>query len=111
MAQKHKPPLAKPTSLNREEMLQLRLQEAEDTLQAIREGAVDALIVETGEGDQVFTLKSADYPYRLIIDKMVQGAVIFDDSRDYFLCEYHLCQNGQSSSPGTVRLFGRHLYF
>jgi PAS domain S-box-containing protein len=80
MAQKHKPPTAKLISLNREEMLRLRLKEAEDTLQAIREGAVDALVMETGDGDQVFTLKSADYPYRLIIDKMVQGAVIFDDT-------------------------------
>ncbi|WNM64064.1 response regulator [Candidatus Nitrospira neomarina] len=61
-------------------MLQQRLKEAEDTLQAIREGGVDALIVETGEGDQVFTLRSADYPYRLIIDNMIQGAVIFDDA-------------------------------
>ncbi|MCA9414314.1 MAG: PAS domain-containing protein, partial [Candidatus Omnitrophica bacterium] len=56
------------------------MKEAEDTLQAIRDGAVDALIVETVDGDQVFTLKSADYPYRLIIDNMIQGAVIFDDA-------------------------------
>ncbi|HNP61181.1 MAG TPA: response regulator [Nitrospirales bacterium] len=80
MAPKHKPSLAKSRLSSREEILQLRLKEAEDTLQAIREGAVDALIVETGEGDQVFTLKSADYPYRLIIDQMMQGAVIFDES-------------------------------
>ena len=80
MASKHKPSLAKYVPPSQEEMLQQRLKEAEDTLQAIREGAVDALIVETGEGDQVFTLKSADYPYRLIIDNMIQGAVIFDDT-------------------------------
>ena len=80
MASKHKPSLAKYVPPSQEEILQQRLKEAEDTLQAIREGAVDALIVETGEGDQVFTLKSADYPYRLIIDNMIQGAVIFDDA-------------------------------
>ena len=80
MASKHKPSLAKYVPPSQEKMLRQRLKEAEDTLQAIREGAVDALIVETGEGDQVFTLKSADYPYRLIIDNMVQGAVIFDDT-------------------------------
>ncbi|GJL67454.1 MAG: hypothetical protein NPIRA06_00890 [Nitrospirales bacterium] len=80
MASKHKPSLVKYAPQSQEEMLQQRLREAEDTLQAIREGGVDALIVETGEGDQVFTLKSADYPYRLIIDNMIQGAVIFDDS-------------------------------
>ncbi|GJL60795.1 MAG: hypothetical protein NPIRA03_36520 [Nitrospirales bacterium] len=80
MASKHKASLAKYGHPGQEEILQQRLKEAEDTLQAIREGAVDALIVETGEGDQVFTLKSADYPYRLIIDNMIQGAVIFDDA-------------------------------
>jgi PAS domain S-box-containing protein len=80
MASKRKLSLAKYVPSSREEILQQRLKEAEDTLQAIREGGVDALIVETGEGDQVFTLKSADYPYRLIIDNMIQGAVIFDDA-------------------------------
>ncbi len=80
MASKHKPSPAKFVPPSQEEILQQRLKEAEDTLQAIREGGVDALIVETEEGDQVFTLKSADYPYRLIIDKMIQGAVIFDDA-------------------------------
>ncbi|MGD9852830.1 MAG: response regulator [Nitrospirales bacterium] len=80
MASKRKPSLVKYVPQSQEEMLQQRLKEAEDTLQAIREGGVDALIVETGEGDQVFTLKSADYPYRLIIDNMIQGAVIFDDA-------------------------------
>ena len=80
MASKHKASLPKCVPPSQEEILQQRLKEAEDTLQAIREGAVDALIVETVDGDQVFTLKSADYPYRLIIDKMIQGAVIFDDA-------------------------------
>lgn len=80
MASKHKPSPAKLVPPSQKQILQQRLKEAEDTLQAIREGAVDALIVETGEGDQVFTLKSADYPYRLIIDNMIQGAVIFDDT-------------------------------
>jgi PAS domain S-box-containing protein len=80
MASKQKPSSTRLISPSQEKNLQQRLKEAEDTLQAIREGAVDALIVETGDGDQVFTLKSADYPYRLIIDKMIQGAVIFDDS-------------------------------
>ncbi|WP_342348786.1 response regulator [uncultured Nitrospira sp.] len=80
MASKPKSPLVKHETPSQEQILLQRLKEAEDTLQAIREGAVDALIVETGDGDQVFTLKSADYPYRLIIDKMMQGAVMFDDT-------------------------------
>ena len=37
-----------------------RLTEAEDTLNAIRSGAVDALVVRTPRGEQLFTLKGAD---------------------------------------------------
>jgi len=40
--------------------LRARLEEAEDTLRAIRTGEVDALIVETADGPQVFTLQGLD---------------------------------------------------
>jgi PAS domain S-box-containing protein len=55
--------------------LQRRLEEAEETLRAIREGEVDALVVDAPEGEVIYTLASADYPYRLMIDEMNEGAV------------------------------------
>lgn len=55
------------------EELALRLEEAEETLRAIRSGEVDALLISDAQGDQVYTLKSADYPYRLLIDRMNEG--------------------------------------
>jgi len=57
------------------EHLRMRLEEAESTLYAIRNGEVDALITDGPEGEQIFTLKSADYLYRLIIEEMNEGAV------------------------------------
>ena len=42
------------------ESLRARLQEAEQTLQAIRTGEVDALVVSGPAGDQVFSLRGAD---------------------------------------------------
>lgn len=75
----HQSSVSKDALGNSEIDSQQRLREAEETLQAIRSGAVDALVVETGDGDQVYTLTSADYPYRKIIDNMGQGAVMFDD--------------------------------
>ncbi len=64
------------TSLDSElDELQRRLDEAEETLRAIREGEVDALVVEAPEGEVIYTLTSADYPYRLMIDEMNEGAV------------------------------------
>src|ERR1043165_1712158 len=55
--------------------LQRRVDEAEDTLRAIRNGEVDALVIDDPRGEVIYTLASADYPYRLMIDEMNQGAV------------------------------------
>ena len=55
--------------------LRQRLEEAEDTLRAIRNGEVDALVIDSPHGEVIYTLTSADYPYRLMIDEMNQGAV------------------------------------
>jgi PAS domain S-box-containing protein len=55
--------------------LRRRLDEAEETLRAIREGEVDALVIDAPEGEVIYTLTSADYPYRLMIDEMNEGAV------------------------------------
>jgi PAS domain S-box-containing protein len=55
--------------------LQRRLEEAEETLRAIREGEVDALVIDAPDGEVIYTLASADYPYRLMIDEMNEGAV------------------------------------
>jgi len=55
--------------------LRAELAEANDTLEAIRTGQVDALIVNGESGRSVFTLKSADRAYRLFIEQMTEGAV------------------------------------
>ena len=57
------------------EVLRRRLQEAEDTINAIRNGHVEALVVSAPEGEQVFTLRSADQPYRLMVEQMREGAL------------------------------------
>jgi PAS domain S-box-containing protein len=55
--------------------LRQRLGDAEETLRAIREGEVDALVIDGQKGEAIYTLTSADYPYRLMIDEMNEGAV------------------------------------
>ena len=57
------------------EELRNRLQEAEETLHAIRTGEVDALLVEGPDGDQVFTLRGADHGYRILVESMNEGAL------------------------------------
>jgi PAS domain S-box-containing protein len=55
-----------------------RLCELEATLEAIRTGAVDALVVSGPEGEQIFTLKGADQAYRVLVEAMNEGAVTID---------------------------------
>ena len=54
--------------------LRTRLAEAEETLRAIREGEVDALLITDGAGERVYTLRSADAPYRALVERMHEGA-------------------------------------
>ena len=55
--------------------LKQRLKDAEACLGAIRAGEVDALVIQGPHGEQIYTLKDADRPYRLIIEKMREGAI------------------------------------
>jgi PAS domain S-box-containing protein len=52
-----------------------RLHAAEEALRAIREGEVDALVVERNQGDHVITLAGAELAYRVLFDQMNEGAV------------------------------------
>lgn len=63
--------------------LRSRLEEAEATLAAIRSGTVDALV---GENNQIFTLKSADFSYRILVESMNQGAVTLSDDGTILYC-------------------------
>src|SRR5271169_4600391 len=55
--------------------LRRRLQEAEETLDAIRSGEVDALVVAGPEGERIFTLSGAEHPYRVMVESMNEGAI------------------------------------
>lgn len=59
------------------EVLRLRreLDEAQQSLQAILAGNVDALVVSGTQGEQVFSLISADHPYRILLEGMSEGAL------------------------------------
>jgi PAS domain S-box-containing protein len=54
---------------------QARLEEAEETLRAIQNNEVDALIVDGPQGQQVFTLQGAEQPYRTLMETMSEGAL------------------------------------
>ncbi len=61
------------------EEVRAQLLEANETIDAIRNGQVDALVVKNGNEHQLYTLKSADQTYRVFIEKMKEGAVTLND--------------------------------
>ncbi|MET0531513.1 MAG: ATP-binding protein [Microvirga sp.] len=52
-----------------------QLREATETLDAIRNGEVDAVVVGGASGQVVYTLENADRPYRILVEQMKEGAV------------------------------------
>jgi len=72
------------------ENLRLRLEEAEDTLRAIGNGEVDAFVVSGAEGEQVFTLKGAEKPYRILVETMNEGAATLAADGTILYCNNRL---------------------
>jgi PAS domain S-box-containing protein len=66
--------MAKSQSTSNLEQLRARLEEAEETIEAIRSGKVDALVVSGPQGEQIYTLHGADHPYRVLLEDMNEGA-------------------------------------
>jgi PAS domain S-box-containing protein len=62
------------------EELHLQLEEANETIEAIRTGQIDALVVKDANNEhQLYTLKTADQTYRVFIEKMNEGAVTLNE--------------------------------
>lgn len=67
-------------------LLRSQLEEANDVIDAIRTGQVDALVVKEKGAHQIFTLKNADQPYRVFIEKMKEGAVTLNEKGIILYC-------------------------
>ena len=55
--------------------LQRRLADTQETLRALQNGEADAIVVATGDGHRVYSLKSTEQAYRLWIQSMAEGAL------------------------------------
>ncbi len=84
------------------EDLRRRLEEAEETLQAIRHGEVDALVVSGIDGDRVFTLKTDDYPYRILLETMKEGAVTLTPDGSIMYCNNQFAQMLKLPHPRVI---------
>jgi PAS domain-containing protein len=68
------------------------MDEAEQTLHAIRHGAVDAFVVEEPDGHRVYALDCADLPYNALVERMQQGAAMLDASGCIIYCNLSLAE-------------------
>ncbi|OYZ99004.1 MAG: hypothetical protein B7X99_09570 [Rhizobiales bacterium 17-65-6] len=67
------------TATDPAEELRLRLEEAEETLRAIREGEIDALVIRREQEDEVLTLEGPE-SFRTFMEAMNLGAAALDSS-------------------------------
>lgn len=66
--------------------LKNRLEETEETLRAIRQYMVDAFVVTHADATQVVTLGDAQFPYRMMVESMNEGAVTLIPDGTIFYC-------------------------
>ena len=66
--------------------LRRQLYEATETIEAIRTGQIDALVVQGQEGHQLYTLKTADQSYRVLIEKMAESVVTLEEHDTIVYC-------------------------
>ena len=65
----------KEQKINESEVLNPTLTEAEETLKAILSGEVDAIVVSGKQGESIYSVTSAETPYRTFVETMNEGAV------------------------------------
>src|ERR1700761_2249548 len=90
-------------SLSREELIS-RVREAEDTLEAIRTGEVDAVVVAGPQGQQVYTLENADRPYRVFVEQMQEGAVTLSENGTIVYCNERFARLVASPHDSVIGL-------
>ena len=71
--------------------LEARLEESEDTLEALRAGDFDAVVVQGPDSaTQVYTLETADRPFRVLIEQIQEGALTLGDEGEVLYCNPRL---------------------
>ncbi|QEG41875.1 hybrid sensor histidine kinase/response regulator [Roseimaritima ulvae] len=84
------------------EELRRRLAEAENTIEAIRSGEVDAFVVHEGDTPRIYTLQGADRPYRLLVEQMQQGAVTLTEGGDIAYCNRRFAEMLKRPHRGLI---------
>jgi PAS domain S-box-containing protein len=82
--------------------LRLRLDEAQQTLQALRAGEVDALVVSGPAGEQVFSLAGSEHVYRVVVERMQEAALTVDMDGTIVFCNGRFCEMVRTSMEEVI---------
>ncbi len=82
--------------------LKSRLEETEETLRAIRQYMVDAFVVTRSNGVEVVTLSNADFPYRMMVESMNEGAVTLIPDGTIFYCNVRFAEMVQRDAEKLI---------
>jgi PAS domain S-box-containing protein len=74
------------------EALEQRCAEAEEALNAIRSGAIDALVIYTEEGEKVYTFQGAETTYRMLVESINEGAATLIEDGTILYCNRRLAE-------------------
>jgi PAS domain S-box-containing protein len=66
--------------------------EAEETIEAIHRGKVDAIVVHGPGGPQIVMLEGADVPYRVLAERMSDGALVLGAGRNILYANRRLAE-------------------
>ena len=78
--------------IRQNESLKEQVRELRETLSAIQKGEIDAVVVETGEGEKVYSLTSAETTYRLLVEQMNEGAALLSEDGSVLYCNQHFAE-------------------
>ena len=76
----------------------------EQIVDAIRNGCVDAFVVEERDGHAVYTLDNADLPYSTLVQRMQQGAAMLNAGGHIVYCNPSLASLLSTSCEAVVGL-------
>ena len=69
--------------------LQQKLRDIEETVNSIKTGNIDALVIAREQALKVYTETTADKPYRILIEKMHEGAVTINEEGIILYCNFY----------------------
>ena len=82
--------------------LEAQLAESQNVLSAIYNREVDGVVVRGSAGEQVFTLQSADQPYRVMVETMGEGALTLAADGTILHCNRALAQLLKKPLPELI---------